>query len=219
MANPCGDATPCGVAWRQIGSLNSGNPLEEAKRKGCCTGPFKSLIWLPRTILGRKTRPCDHYFAALQNDAKHLKNDWNAGTLVLIWEYSVKVIQWIPTWQGLGGFQKSLHTCALDQSSLSIGRVKQMVVGKVVRNRCSHIRGVHIRSFQCTVISNLNIIRFLCALLILILSMHNLRKKYFFEKWYCVILLQTNMYDIRPGYPIHQQRKWMAFSHSPIHTI
>ena len=32
--------------------------------------------------------------------------------------------QWIPTWQCLDGFQKSLPYCALDESSLSIGRVK-----------------------------------------------------------------------------------------------
>ena len=31
--------------------------------------------------------------------------------------------EWIPTWLGLDGFQKSLRFCPLDQSSLSIGRV------------------------------------------------------------------------------------------------
>ena len=36
-----------------------------------------------------------------------------------------RAIKWIPTWQGLGGFQKSLRSCALDGSSLSIGRVKK----------------------------------------------------------------------------------------------
>ena len=37
---------------------------------------------------------------------------------------SVSAIQWIPTCQGLYGFQKSLHPCDLDESiSLSIGRV------------------------------------------------------------------------------------------------
>ena len=38
---------------------------------------------------------------------KWLKNDWNPGTWELIWEYSARPIQWIPTWQGLDGFQKS----------------------------------------------------------------------------------------------------------------
>ena len=60
----------------------------------------------------------------IQNDAKILKNDWNLGTWVLIWEYSARAIQWIPTWQVLDGFQKLLRPCALDESSLSIGRVK-----------------------------------------------------------------------------------------------
>ena len=54
---------------------------------------------------------------------KNLKNNWNPCTWVLIWEYSARAIQWIPTQQGLDGFQKSLHSSALDKSSLSIGRV------------------------------------------------------------------------------------------------
>ena len=54
---------------------------------------------------------------------KAKKNDWNPDKWVLIWEYSVRAFQWIPTWQGLDGFQKSLHSCALDESSLSIERV------------------------------------------------------------------------------------------------
>ena len=43
---------------------------------------------------------------------------------VLIWEHSSRAIQWIPTWQGLDGFQRFLRSCAFDESSLSIGRVK-----------------------------------------------------------------------------------------------
>ena len=39
---------------------------------------------------------------------------WNMG-IVLIWECSAKAIQWIPYWQGLDGFQKSLRPCALDE--------------------------------------------------------------------------------------------------------
>ena len=46
---------------------------------------------------------------------KHAENDRNPGTWVLIREYSVGAIQWIPIWQGL-----DLHPCALDESSLSI---------------------------------------------------------------------------------------------------
>ena len=33
----------------------------------------------------------------------------NLGTPVLIWEHSARAIQWIPTWQGLDDFRKSLH--------------------------------------------------------------------------------------------------------------
>ena len=38
----------------------------------------------------------------------------------------MRAIRWIPTWQGLDGFQKSLHPCALNESSLSIGRVNRL---------------------------------------------------------------------------------------------
>ena len=41
--------------------------------------------------------------------------------MVLIWEYSARVFQLIPTWQGLVAFQK-----ALDKRNLSIGRVKHV---------------------------------------------------------------------------------------------
>ena len=52
---------------------------------------------------------------------QHRKNDWNPGKWVLTWEYSARAFIWIPTWQGLDVFQKSL---CLDQRSLSIGKVK-----------------------------------------------------------------------------------------------
>ena len=65
----------------------------------------------------------------IQNDAKNYRNDWNPGTWVLTWEYSVRVIQWKAAWQGLDGFQNSLHPSALDESSLSIGRINQ---GKII---------------------------------------------------------------------------------------
>ena len=38
-------------------------------------------------------------------------------------ECSAIAFQWILTWQGLDGYQEYLHPCALDESSLSIGRV------------------------------------------------------------------------------------------------
>ena len=52
------------------------------------------------------------------------ENDWNSATWVLIGEYSARAIQWIPTWEGLDGFQKCLCPCALDECSLIIGRIK-----------------------------------------------------------------------------------------------
>ena len=59
---------------------------------------------------------------------KSLKNDWNPGTWVLIWDYSARAIQWIPTLQGLGGYEKSLCPCALEESSLSIEGVTNHIV-------------------------------------------------------------------------------------------
>ena len=55
---------------------------------------------------------------------KNLENDWNPGVWVLIWKYSARAIQWIPTWQGFDGFQEILRSCVLDEISRSIGRVK-----------------------------------------------------------------------------------------------
>ena len=37
---------------------------------------------------------------------KNLKNDWNPGTYVLLYEYSARAIQWIPLQQGSEGFKK-----------------------------------------------------------------------------------------------------------------
>ena len=55
-----------------------------------------------------------------------MQNDWNPGIWVLIWECPTRAIHWIPIWQGLDVFQKSLHPCALDEGSLSIWRVKEL---------------------------------------------------------------------------------------------
>ena len=56
-----------------------------------------------------------------------MKNDWNPGKWVLIWEHTERAIYWIPTWQGLDVFKKSLRPCALDETSLSIGRVNHAI--------------------------------------------------------------------------------------------
>ena len=61
--------------------------------------------------------------------------------MVLIWEYSARAIQWIPTWEGLDGFQKSLRYYALDESSLSIGRVKSIInYPKIAHVNCERER-------------------------------------------------------------------------------
>ena len=56
-----------------------------------------------------------------------LKYDWNPGTWLLIWEYSMRAFWWIPTWQDLDDFQNSLSSCALDECSLGIERVNMTV--------------------------------------------------------------------------------------------
>ena len=78
-----------------------------------------TVIWVISTLM---------LLVANLANTKWCKNNWKiTETLphqVLIWEYSTRAVQWIPTWQGLDGFQNSLRACALDKSSLSIGRVK-----------------------------------------------------------------------------------------------
>ena len=54
---------------------------------------------------------------------KTYKSTENPGTLVLIWEYSTRAIQWVPTWQVLDGFQKIFASLCLEEIGLSIGRV------------------------------------------------------------------------------------------------
>ena len=77
--------------------------------------------------------------------AKWCKKSWNMTETLA---YSESILRgWIPTWQGLDGFQKSLHLCALDESSLSIGRVKMCFLGKLwgslmqIVYMASHISG------------------------------------------------------------------------------
>ena len=54
---------------------------------------------------------------------KTLKMTENPGPWVLIEKNSLRTIQWIPTWEGLDGLQKSLWPCSLENSH-SIGRFK-----------------------------------------------------------------------------------------------
>ena len=56
---------------------------------------------------------------------KKLKNDWNPGTWLLIWGDWLRAFQWIPTRQGLDGFQSLLHSCALKKNILCNLRIKQ----------------------------------------------------------------------------------------------
>ena len=58
---------------------------------------------------------------------KSKENLENPGIWVLIWEYSARAFEWIPNTIGLRWFKK-MESCALDESSLSIGRVKPTIV-------------------------------------------------------------------------------------------
>ena len=69
---------------------------------------------------------------------KNLKHYWNPGKWVLIWEYSARAFQWIPASQGSDVFQNPLLPCALDESRLSIGRVKIRKIMKSFRSSNSH---------------------------------------------------------------------------------
>ena len=66
--------------------------------------------------------------SAITKWCKNSEKWLNPVTWVLIWEYSARAIQWIPTQQGLDGFvEKNSCPCALDQSSFSIERVKEVL--------------------------------------------------------------------------------------------
>ena len=53
----------------------------------------------------------------MQNDTKKAEKWQTLAHMVLIWENSAWAFQWIPTWQGLNGSQKSLCYIALEESS------------------------------------------------------------------------------------------------------
>ena len=72
-------------------------------------------------------------------------NYWNPGKWVLIWEYSTRAIQWIPTGQGLDGFQIYLRSCSLDESCLSIGGVNvNFAIGSLLPFRYVFLLGIHV---------------------------------------------------------------------------
>ena len=66
---------------------------------------------------------------------------WHTGTHLKVLNGNYPMTQ---TWQGLGGFQRSVQLCALDDSSLSIGRVKReiRVCGMWFKNGRSLTRSV-----------------------------------------------------------------------------
>ena len=88
-----------------------------------CQGLSHFSEFLHHFVLAKLATCCCWLIIQYKMLQKKLKNDWNPGMLVLIWEYLSIAIQWIQTWQGLDDFQKYLRPCALDESSLSIERV------------------------------------------------------------------------------------------------
>ena len=83
------------------------------------------LIWPGLDVFQKCLCPCVLEGCSLS--IGRVKSDWNLAKWVLIWDYSARVIQCIPTWQSLDGFWKSLRPCALDVCSLSIGRAKWLL--------------------------------------------------------------------------------------------
>ena len=67
--------------------------------------------------------------------------------MVLIWEYSARAIQWIPTWQGLDGFHFSAfcHLVMLTKLTTSSVRVK-----RVSNTRTEEINGMTLSDLRCT---------------------------------------------------------------------
>ena len=85
-----------------------------AARRHCSPTLLTFLHWKPKSLC------CGWVIWPIQKGAKTLKI---YAMWVLLYTYSARVIQWIPTWQGLDGFKKYLRHCALDKSRLSFRRV------------------------------------------------------------------------------------------------
>ena len=90
---------------------------------------------------------------AITKWCKNLINDWNPGKWELIWEYSVRAILWIPTWQGLDGFQRYLHPCVLDESSLDIGRVNLLGLTVRVTPLTLSVLRLHCKKYSKTILT------------------------------------------------------------------
>ena len=71
-------------------------------------------------------RPANPVLTLMLLVANLAKTKWwpNPGTWVLIWENSLRTIQWVPIQHDLDGFQNPLCPSSLDKSSFSIRRVK-----------------------------------------------------------------------------------------------
>ena len=79
---------------------------------------------------------------------KKLRNDRNPGKWVLIWEYSARVLQWIPIWQGLDDFRNSLLFCTLDERNLTIRRVNAPDVDGQISTKSNWISHFYLVSEQ-----------------------------------------------------------------------
>ena len=66
------------------------------------------------------------HYKMMQKHEKWLKS-WHMGTH-LTHGYSARAINWISTLQTLDDFQRSVHPCVLGKSSLSSGRVKEILI-------------------------------------------------------------------------------------------
>ena len=88
--------------------------LEFTMLKGWLTSMQQLEGGLTLVLLAANTKWCEK--------AEKWLKPWHLGTHLRVLRQ--RAIKWTPTWQGLGGFQKSLHMYALGESSLSIERVK-----------------------------------------------------------------------------------------------
>ena len=92
----------------------------------------------------------------IKNNAKILKNHWNQGIRVLIWESSVRAVQWVPTWQGLDCFQKYLRSCASDESSLSIGRSNRLWFNIILTLPTELLGKLRMDGIKCEIMSTVS---------------------------------------------------------------
>ena len=104
-----------------------GNPKLITQKRGTARSPscskHSAMLW---SDFSCQLLCCWWLTWLTQNDAEKTTEKW-----LQSWHLGTHHFQWIHTWKGLGGFQKSSHPCAVDKRSHSIGSVNMTYIWTV----------------------------------------------------------------------------------------